>query len=91
MWRFTLDAVDIPLENIALTTVTRLMTSTHQTTACVSYLEVIALVLDGDSQPYTPQFLLRVSCTCMLQLFSVLYVYIYIFIKYINLTARNHP
>ena len=49
MWRFTLDAAESPLENIALTTATSPMISTHQITACVLSLEVTALEVEKDS------------------------------------------
>ena len=49
MWRFTLDAPENPSGDIALTTVTRPMISTHQITACVLSLEVTALDLEKDS------------------------------------------
>ena len=48
-WRFTLDAAESPLENIALTTATSPMISTHQITACVLSLKVTALEVEEDS------------------------------------------
>ena len=48
-WRFTLDAAESPSGNIALTTATRPMISTHQITACVLSLEVTALEVEEDS------------------------------------------
>ena len=66
MWRFTLDAAESPLENIALTTATSPMISTHQITACVLSLEVTALEVEKDLSPHileSPSFL-RV-CTCL--------------------------
>ena len=66
MWRFTLDAAESPLENIALTTATSPMISTHQITACVLSLEVTALEVEKDSKPHILQSrsFLRV-CTCI--------------------------
>ena len=52
MWRFTLDAAESPLENIALTTATSPMISTHQITVCVLSLKVTALEVEGDSMPH---------------------------------------
>ena len=66
MWRFTLDAAESPSENIALTTATSPMISTHQITACVLSLEVTALEVEKDSKPHilvSPSYL-RV-CTCI--------------------------
>ena len=51
-WRFTLDAAESPLEDIALTTATSPMISTHQITACVLSLKVIALEVEKDSKPH---------------------------------------
>ena len=48
-WRFTLDAAESPSENIALTTATSPMISTHQITACVLSLKVTALEVEKDS------------------------------------------
>ena len=66
MWRFTLDAAESPSENIALTTATSPMISTHQITVCVLSLEVTALEVEKDLSPHilaSPSFL-RV-CTCL--------------------------
>ena len=51
-WRFTLDAAEGPSGNIALTTATSPMISTHQITACVSSLKVTAREVEEDSKPH---------------------------------------
>ena len=48
-WRFTLDAGGSPSGNIALTTATSPMISTHQITACALSLKVTALEVEEDS------------------------------------------
>ena len=50
-WRFTLDAAESPSENIALTTATSPMISTHKITACILSLEVMALEVEEDFLP----------------------------------------
>ena len=60
MWRFTLDAAENPSGDIALTTATSPMISTHQITACVLSLRVTALEVEKDSEPHileSPSFL----------------------------------
>ena len=50
-WRFTLDAAESPSGDIALRTATNPMISTHQITACVLSLEVMALEVEKDFLP----------------------------------------